>query len=107
MTQYINNCDYHGAFHGLNYLYDGQLIEPTGTVPLNGVFSTFDQSEFRGGNSMDPDGYIYVPSGCVDKTRKCRFHISVHGCQQSKYVKQKEEIVFPSMGQFLTYISAL
>jgi len=84
MTQYINNCDYHGAFHGLNYLYDGQLIEPTGTVPLNGQFSNFDQNEFNGGNSMDSDGFIYVPSGCVDKTRKCRFHISVHGCQQSR-----------------------
>lgn len=62
MTQYINNCGYHAAFETLNYLYDGELVEPTGTVPLNGEFITFDQREFSG-TSMDGNVHILAMPG--------------------------------------------
>jgi len=85
-TQYINNCNYHGAYVVLNYLYGGNLIEPTGTVALNGYFGQFEQTEFGASSSisMDSIGFVYVPSGCMDRTKKCKFHIALHGCQQSR-----------------------
>jgi hypothetical protein len=85
-TQYINNCNYHGAYHTLNYLYGGNLVEPSGTVALNGYFGQFEQAEFgaSAASSMDSIGFIYVPSGCLDKQKQCKFHIALHGCQQSR-----------------------
>jgi len=83
-THYINNCDYHGAFIGLNYLFDGGLSPPTGSAA--GQLIQYNQGEFGGSalSSMDPIGFIYVPTGCQDRSRRCRLHIAFHGCQQSK-----------------------
>lgn len=86
MTQYINNCQYHGAYHVLNYIHNNTLTPPTGSTPIAGELKEFDQGEF-GGNaatSMDSTGFVYIPSGCKDRTQKCKFHISLHGCSQSK-----------------------
>jgi len=85
-TQYINNCDYHGAYEMLNYLHGGNLEKPTARVPLNGLLSEFDQTEFGASSlvSMDSVGYVYVPSACTDRANRCKFHISLHGCSQSR-----------------------
>ncbi|ODN02872.1 Poly(3-hydroxyalkanoate) depolymerase C [Orchesella cincta] len=83
-THYINNCNYHGAHIGLNYLLGGSLAPPASSAA--GRLSEYDQREFGGtaAHSMDPTGYIYVPSGCQDRSRQCKLHIAFHGCQQSK-----------------------
>jgi hypothetical protein len=88
-TYYINNCNYKGAFEMLNYLYGGGLTRPSGKMTLAGDFLEFNQSEFfyispPSTSSMDSTGYLYVPSGCGDGSRQCRFHIAFHGCHQHR-----------------------
>ncbi|XP_021948980.1 uncharacterized protein LOC110846509 [Folsomia candida] len=84
-TQYINNCNYHGAFHTLNAIYNGTLTMPTGSETLTQLLQ-FEQGEFGGSqtSSMDSTGFIYVPLGCASNTKQCKFHISLHGCSQHR-----------------------
>ncbi|KZS13734.1 Uncharacterized protein APZ42_021099 [Daphnia magna] len=83
---YINDCDYRGAFLALNHLYGGSLLPDTTAVPESNLFQ-FDQAEFFGGRpesySMDSVGYIYIPTECKDPTRYCKLHVVLHGCLQS------------------------
>lgn len=71
-----------------NHLYGGNLSKPllgsVGTVPLKGEFYAFEQNEFLGTglHSMDSQGFVYIPSGCVDKT--CKLSVVFHGCLQSR-----------------------
>lgn len=46
-TQYINNCDYHGAYHTLNTMYNGTLTMPTGSEVLAPLLE-YEQGEFGG-----------------------------------------------------------
>jgi hypothetical protein len=59
---------------------------PTGSETLTTLMQ-YEQGEFGGSgtSSMDANAFLYVPSGCHQKTKKCKFHISLHGCQQYKY----------------------
>jgi poly(3-hydroxybutyrate) depolymerase len=84
---YINRCDYDGAFHMLNHIYGG-LTQPSGSVPLDGDFYVFDQSEFfyvspPALSHMDTQGFVYVPSNCVSGAA-CRLHVVYHGCSQNR-----------------------
>jgi hypothetical protein len=88
-SPYIGRCSYDGAYEVLNWIYGG-LTRPSGSVPLNGDFYLFDQSEFfyvspPAFSSMDSAGYVYVPSGCVLNQNRCRLHVSFHGCSQGRY----------------------
>lgn len=75
----------------LNHLYDGQLERPeSGAVPA-GDLCTFDQSEYfyisePASSSMANAGYVYIPSGCKDRSTACRLHIVYHGCHQNRSV---------------------
>lgn len=91
VTHYLaNDCKYQGAYDMYNHLYGGNLSKPeqgsVGTVPLNGQFFTFDQTEFLGDSryhSMDRQGFVYIPSGCLgDKV--CKLSIVFHGCLQNR-----------------------
>ncbi|KAK7074934.1 hypothetical protein SK128_015272 [Halocaridina rubra] len=89
--EYINNCNYHGAYMALNHLYDNTLIRPNGSEALNGIFDLFDQTDYfyisdPALSSMDDMGYVYIPSGCVDKTNVCKLHIALHGCLMGRYL---------------------
>ncbi|KAB7497701.1 hypothetical protein Anas_02821 [Armadillidium nasatum] len=84
--EYINDCEYDGAYIALNHLY-GNLVEPTEHTGLfPGLFDTFDQDEFFDNNakasSMDSAGYVYVPSECISKNVTCKLHVVFHGCEQ-------------------------
>ena len=85
-ANYINNCNYQGAFEALNHLYGGTLKPGKPTVTAN-LFQ-FDQAEFFGGrpqsSSMDSTGYVYIPTECKDPTRLCKLHVALHGCLQSR-----------------------
>ncbi|CAL8116696.1 unnamed protein product [Orchesella dallaii] len=83
-THYINNCNYHGSNIAMNYLLGGSLAPPASSAA--GQLLQYDQTEFGGNaiSSMDPTGYVYIPTGCQDRTRQCKLHIAFHGCQQSK-----------------------
>lgn len=35
---------------------------------------------------LDSVGYVYVPSGCNSQSSNCRVHVSLHGCQQGRYL---------------------
>jgi hypothetical protein len=86
-SEYIINCNYDGAYIGLNYLYNESLQDTRKSgAPFAGTLLEFDQVEFGGGpaSSMDTTGFVYIPTGCQDRIKKCKFHIAFHGCQQSK-----------------------
>lgn len=85
-SPYISRCQYNAAYKLLNHIY-GNLQEPSGSVPLNGDFYEFDQSEFVSGSassiSFDTTGYVYVPSYCTTN-RGCKVHLAFHGCLQGR-----------------------
>ncbi|XP_066275206.1 poly(3-hydroxybutyrate) depolymerase-like [Branchiostoma lanceolatum] len=101
---YLNNCDYNGAYHALNHIYGSSqdLVKPDpysdvatrGQVKIHLVFSsaffrTFDQGEFfyftsPSAYSMDDEGFVYIPSGCAGRYSDCKLHIHLHGCNQGK-----------------------
>jgi len=86
---YLNLCGYEAAYELLNFLY-GDLIKASSSTPLTGEYLKFDQDEFitlPQGSSMDNSGIIYVPSGCVDKTKQCHLHVVFHGCNQGQYIQ--------------------
>ena len=86
---YINNCNYKGAYEMLNYLYGG-MIKPQGNEGLLANLFEFDQKEFfeisnPSLSSMDDIGYVYIPTKCASGT-SCKLHIAFHGCQQGRYI---------------------
>jgi poly(3-hydroxybutyrate) depolymerase len=88
-SPYFGRCNYNVAYEILNHFYGGNLVRPSGNVPLSGEFYEFDQRDFfyftlPVMSSMDNSGYVYVPSGCVNNQNRCRLHVSFHGCQQYK-----------------------
>jgi len=66
----------------LQHLYAGETLSPpTGQTSLPGDLIEFEQKEFisaltAAAASMDSTGYAYIPSGCKDRSTKCRLHIS-------------------------------
>ncbi|XP_072255048.1 poly(3-hydroxybutyrate) depolymerase-like [Pyxicephalus adspersus] len=85
--EYINNCNYNGAYEALNHIYGG-LQKPTPGAALTGQLILFDQSEYfklaaASTYGMDTAGYIYVPASCQSGAR-CRLHIVFHGCLQAR-----------------------
>ncbi|KAF2351537.1 Alpha/Beta hydrolase fold, partial [Trinorchestia longiramus] len=85
--EYINNCDYNGAYQAFSALY-GDITKPDGTEELPGTFDEFDQSVFISGTpssiSMDDVGFVYIPSACADGSTICKLHIALHGCLQGR-----------------------
>lgn len=100
---YINECGYNGAYEMFSWLYGAENITrpPKGYV-ADGNIIYFNQTEFlptTGKTSMSSTGLLYVPKGCADKTKMCRFHVAFHGCSSNMLVKKcKNEM-------FLKYIS--
>ncbi|KAG9470567.1 hypothetical protein GDO78_017357 [Eleutherodactylus coqui] len=85
--EYINNCNYNGAYEALNHIYGGLQVSGGFNVTKRGLI-LFNQAEFfklaaPSVYGMDTAGYIYVPSSCQHGA-KCRLHIVFHGCQQSR-----------------------
>ncbi|XP_063786695.1 poly(3-hydroxybutyrate) depolymerase-like [Pseudophryne corroboree] len=84
---YINNCNYNGAYEALNHIYGG-LQKPSSTAGQTGQLILFDQSEYFKlaptiTYGMDTAGYVYVPTACKNGAR-CRLHIAFHGCLQGR-----------------------
>lgn len=86
-TPYIGKCNYNAAYELLNHIY-GDLKKPDASTQLLGDFIEFDATEFFAGltslNSMDDNGYAYIPSGCRH-TAGCKVHMAFHGCLQGKH----------------------
>ncbi|KAM4747265.1 poly(3-hydroxybutyrate) depolymerase-like [Rhinophrynus dorsalis] len=85
--EYINNCNYNGAYEALNHIYGG-LQKPSSSAGLSGQLILFDQSEFfklapASTYGMDTAGYIYIPTSC-QAGEKCKLHIVFHGCLQGR-----------------------
>ncbi|OXA54777.1 uncharacterized protein LOC110850332 [Folsomia candida] len=84
---YINECGYNGAYEMFSWLYGAENITrpPKGYV-ADGNIIYFNQTEFlptTGKTSMSSTGLLYVPKGCADKTKMCRFHVAFHGCSSN------------------------
>ncbi|KAM3926027.1 poly(3-hydroxybutyrate) depolymerase-like [Leptodactylus fuscus] len=85
--EYINNCNYNGAYEALNHIHVG-LQRPSSSAGQSGQLFLFDQSEFFNWApaityGMDTAGYVYVPTACMNGAR-CRIHIAFHGCLQGR-----------------------
>ncbi|XP_075061619.1 poly(3-hydroxybutyrate) depolymerase-like [Mixophyes fleayi] len=86
-NDYINNCNYNGAYEALNHIYGG-LQKPSSGAAQTGQLILFDQSEYFSlapaiTYGMDTAGYVYVPTACKSGA-KCRLHIAFHGCLQGR-----------------------
>jgi len=86
---YINNCNYRGAYQMLNFLYSESMIAPPAdaTPDLSNLYE-FDQEEFfylssPALSAMDNIGYVYIPKRCAEGS-SCKLHIAFHGCLQAK-----------------------
>ncbi|KAM4035392.1 poly(3-hydroxybutyrate) depolymerase-like isoform 3-T3 [Anomaloglossus baeobatrachus] len=72
--EYINNCNYNGAYEALNHIHGG-LQKPSSSAGQSGQLILFDQSEFFNlapaiTYGMDTAGYIYVPTACSNGARR-------------------------------------
>ena len=60
-------------------------LEPRNNGTLRGSLINFDQTEFgaSAGNSMDTNGYVFVPQRCSDH-HPCGLVVAFHGCLQTQ-----------------------
>jgi poly(3-hydroxybutyrate) depolymerase len=60
-------------------------LEPRNDGRLRGQLVNFDQTEFGAAatNSMDTNGYAFVPQRCADRQR-CSLVLALHGCLQTQ-----------------------
>ena len=81
---YIANCGYDAAGEMLTHLH-GPL--KSREFELKGEFRLFDQRpflDFGVNQSMDTEGFLYVPSGAL-AGRRCGVHVVLHGCRQHRH----------------------
>ncbi|CAG7724061.1 unnamed protein product, partial [Allacma fusca] len=87
-TTGVSFCQYKGALEGLRFLYKDQasLSSPDATTILQPL-REFSQSKFLAADDakfLDPRGYLYIPSNCVNGAKRCKFHVAMHGCRGSR-----------------------
>ncbi|MDQ2859062.1 MAG: hypothetical protein M3R53_10485 [Candidatus Eremiobacteraeota bacterium] len=60
-------------------------LKPRNDAALKGTLRRFDQTEFgaKAGNSLDTNGYVFVPKQCAAGSR-CGFVLALHGCLQNQ-----------------------
>ncbi len=83
--EFIDNCGYDQAGVILRHIYGA--LAPRNDRALTGQFLPFQQAEFTApdqpiDDSMDDQGFVYVPASCAAKQR-CQLHVVLHGCLQS------------------------
>lgn len=79
---FVNNCGYDGSGIILTNLL-GPLYQRGSFIPEN-LFN-FSQGLYvnTAKASMDPLGFIYIPTNCQKDASKCRLHVNIHGCVQN------------------------
>ena len=99
-SPYICNCNFSAAHEILKHVYPGSPDLKPSYQPEN-LFS-FNQSEFIFGGltSMDPTGYIYVPTACQSKKTPCRLHIAFHGCNEGRVYLGDEYAAHTGYGEY-------
>jgi len=85
---YVNNCDYDGAFHILQKTL-GEIAPKTDDGEVDYELKDFDQAEFfedndAEGNSLDKNGYVFIPDSCANGSVQCHLHVHLHGCTQTR-----------------------
>ena len=62
-------------------------LNPRNNGALTGSLINFDQTEFgaSAGNSMDTNGWVYVPQNCSSGAT-CGFILALHGCIQNQQI---------------------
>jgi len=80
-SPYMINCGGYDSEKTWMTMFFGTLnAKNTGT--LNGTLINFDQTPYGGGsNSLDTNGYLFVPSNCASGTT-CNLVVAIHGCAQ-------------------------
>ena len=64
--------------------YESSPNDPSTDTEADGVYRTFDQTDFRppgwdfDDTTFEDEGYIYIPNDCLTTT--CRIHFALHGC---------------------------
>jgi len=86
---FVSNCGYDGAFRVLTKTLGS--IEPKDEEEVDFELKDFDQAEFFGenavgqfGNSLDKNGYVFIPDNCVNGSVQCHLHLHLHGCTQTR-----------------------
>jgi len=86
---FVSNCAYDGAFRVLSKTLGS--IEPKDEAAVDFELKDFDQAEFFGenavgqfGNSLDKNGYVFIPDNCVNGSVQCDLHLHLHGCTQTR-----------------------
>ncbi|HEX3464652.1 MAG TPA: PHB depolymerase family esterase [Candidatus Elarobacter sp.] len=61
-------------------------LHPRNDGRLRGALVNFDQTEFGAGatNSMDTNGYVFVPKQCENGDGRCGLVVAFHGCLQTQ-----------------------
>jgi len=82
-SPYMINCsNYDSEQTWMSYFYGTLNAKNTGT--LGGTLINFNQTPYGGGsNSLDTNGYIFVPSACASGTQ-CKLILALHGCVQGQ-----------------------
>merc|ERR1711997_821350 len=85
---FVNNCNYDGAFHILQKTL-GEIAPKTDNGEVDYELKDFDQAEFfedndAEGNSLDKNGYVFIPDSCANGSIQCHLHIHLHGCTQTR-----------------------
>lgn len=83
-SPYMSMCLFDGAGESLQILYDDLIVPLSDDIQMPHSLRIFDQTPFYNKNeytSLNEFGFIYIPEDC-EITKKCRMHISFHGCLQ-------------------------
>lgn len=82
-SPYMIDCsNYDSEQTWLSFFYGTLNAKNTGT--LNGSLINFDQTPYGGGaNSLDTNGWIFVPQSCANGTQ-CKLVVALHGCLQGQ-----------------------
>merc|ERR1712183_668858 len=85
---FVNNCNYDGAFHILQKTL-GEVVPKADDGYVDYELKDFDQAEFfedsdAEGNSLDKNGYAFIPDSCVNGSVQCHLRVHLHGCTQTR-----------------------
>jgi predicted esterase len=78
-SPYLGRCNVDGAGRAFATLFSD--LQPRVAEANPARLLNFDQTPYFSGSrtSLDPQGFLYVPSQCQDGSTICRLHISFHG----------------------------
>jgi hypothetical protein len=88
-SPFITQCQFDAAGELLKWLHP-DLKNSSPTTVDAAAFKRFDQSRYGGSdefNSLDANGWLYLPRACEQAGANCAVHVVFHGCEQGQSFK--------------------